>query len=90
MNSLGELMQTYADAYDLNDLEGIKETAIPGVWFYRSSKGNRRQPFVYQSGIIVMGQGRKDIHIGNQPVHYGPEDYLVVGVPYAVGVRSVS
>ena len=81
MNSLGNLMQIYADKYDLNDLEGMKETAIPGVWFYRSSQGNQRQPFVYQSGIIVMGQGRKHIHIGNQPVHYGPEDYLVVGVP---------
>ncbi|MGF1806908.1 AraC family transcriptional regulator [Aliivibrio sifiae] len=81
MKSLGELMQSYADQYEFNDLEGIKETAIPGVWFYRSSKGNQRQPFVYQSGIIVMGKGHKHIHIGNQPVHYGPDDYLVVGVP---------
>lgn len=81
MKSLGELMQSYADRYGFNDLEGIRETAIPGVWFYRSSKGNQRQPFVYQSGIIVMGKGHKHIHIGNQPVHYGPDDYLVVGVP---------
>lgn len=81
MNSLGDLMQSYADRYGFNDLEGIRETAIPNVWFYRSSKGNQRQPFVYQSGIIVMGKGRKHIHIGNQPVHYGPDDYLVVGVP---------
>lgn len=81
MNSLGDLMQSYADRYGFNDLEGIRETAIPNVWFYRSSKGNQRQPFVYQSGIIVMGKGHKHIHIGNQPVHYGPDDYLVVGVP---------
>ncbi len=81
MSSLGELMQSYADHYSFNDLEGIRETAIPGVWFYRSSKGNQRQPFVYQSGIIVMGKGHKHIHIGNQPVSYGPDDYLVVGVP---------
>ncbi|WP_375320869.1 AraC family transcriptional regulator N-terminal domain-containing protein [Aliivibrio logei] len=81
MNSLGDLMQSYADRYGFNDLECIRETAIPNVWFYRSSKGNQRQPFVYQSGIIVMGKGHKHIHIGNQPVHYGPDDYLVVGVP---------
>ena len=81
MNSLGDLMQSYADRYGFNDLEGIRETAIPNVWFYRNSKGNQRQPFVYQSGIIVMGKGHKHIHIGNQPVHYGPDDYLVVGVP---------
>ena len=81
MNSLGDLMQSYADRYGFNDLEGIRETAIPNVWFYRSSKGNQRQPFVYQSDIIVMGKGHKHVHIGNQPVHYGPDDYLVVGVP---------
>ncbi|EHN70114.1 AraC family transcriptional regulator [Aliivibrio fischeri] len=81
MKSLGELMQSYADHCGFNDLEGIKATAIPGVWFYRSSKGNQRQPFVYQSGIIVLGKGHKNIYIGNQPVHYGPDDYLVVGVP---------
>ena len=81
MKSLGDLMQSYADSYGFNDLEGLRETAVPGVWFYRSSKGNQRQPFVYQSGIIVMGRGHKHIHIGNQPVHYGPDDYLVVGVP---------
>ncbi|WP_028865794.1 AraC family transcriptional regulator [Psychromonas aquimarina] len=81
MKSLGDLMQIYADRYNLNDLEGIKETAVPGLCFYRSSKGNQRQPFVYQSGIIVLGRGRKQIHIGSQPVNYGPDDYLVVGVP---------
>ena len=81
MSSLGDLMQSYADRCGYNDVEGIRETAIPGVWFYRSSKGNQRQPFVYQSGIIVMGKGHKHIHVGNQPVHYGPDDYLVVGVP---------
>ncbi|WP_159652939.1 AraC family transcriptional regulator [Vibrio atypicus] len=78
---LAKLMQRYVDEKNLNLLEGIVETEINGVWFYRSSQGNQRQPFVYQSGIIVLGQGHKNIYIGNQPVAYGPEDYLVVGVP---------
>ncbi|MGP8306829.1 AraC family transcriptional regulator [Vibrio sp. YIC-376] len=81
MSSLAEIMQHYVEKHSLHDLEGIKETAIEGVWFYRSSKGNNRQPFVYQSGIIVLGQGHKNIHIGSNPVKYGPDDYLVVGVP---------
>jgi len=78
---LAKLMQRYVDEKNLNQLEGIVETEINGVWFYRSSQGNQRQPFVYKSGIIVLGQGHKNIYIGNQPVAYGPEDYLVVGVP---------
>ncbi|OLF46256.1 AraC family transcriptional regulator [Vibrio parahaemolyticus] len=81
MNTLAETMQQYVEMHDLHNLEGIKQTAIEGVWFYRSSKGNNRQPFVYQSGIIVLGQGHKNIHIGQTPVQYGPDDYLVVGVP---------
>ncbi|HBI3711711.1 TPA: AraC family transcriptional regulator [Vibrio parahaemolyticus] len=81
MNTLAETMQQYVEKQDLHNLEGIKQTAIEGVWFYRSSKGNNRQPFVYQSGIIVLGQGHKNIHIGQTPVQYGPDDYLVVGVP---------
>lgn len=72
MKTLAESMQQYATKFGLDDLEGIKETAIDGVWFYRSSKGNNRQPFVYQSGIIVLGQGYKNIHIGQSPVRYGP------------------
>lgn len=81
MTELADLMQRYVEQHCLFDLEGAVKTAIPGVSFYRSEKGNARQPFVYQSGIIILGQGYKDIHIGSNSVQYGPNDYLVVGVP---------
>jgi hypothetical protein len=38
MKTLAQIMQQYATKFDLDKLEGIKETAIDGVWFYRSSK----------------------------------------------------
>lgn len=81
MSNLALLMQSYADVKSLNTLDGAKETAVKGVYFYRSPKGNKRQPFLYQSGIIAIGQGHKNIHLGEQSVTYGPGDYLVVGVP---------
>ncbi|MGR5319106.1 AraC family transcriptional regulator [Vibrio alfacsensis] len=90
MNTLAELMQRYADSQNLHDLEGIKETGLDGVGFYRSSKGNSRRPFVYQSGIIVLGQGHKNIHIGTTPVKYGPDDYLVVGVPMPLECEAIA
>ncbi|MGR5301535.1 AraC family transcriptional regulator [Vibrio alfacsensis] len=90
MNTLAELMQQYAESHDLHDLEGIKETALEGVWFYRSNRGNQRQPFIYQSGIIVLGQGDKNIHIGTTPVRYGPDDYLVVGVPMPLECEAIA
>lgn len=74
-------MELYVEKQQLNHLEGIYQTAIPEVYFYRSSKGNQRQPFTYQSGLIILGQGHKNIHIGDEAVHYGEGDYLVVGMP---------
>ncbi|MEG3220034.1 AraC family transcriptional regulator [Vibrio gigantis] len=81
MNTLARLMQSYVEYKGWDDLEGIRETEIEGVWFYRSSGGNQRQPFTYQSGIIMLGQGKKNIYIGERPVTYAAGDYLVVGVP---------
>ncbi len=88
--TLASLMRQYVELKQLHDLEGIYQTEIDGVWFYRSSKGNSRKPFVYQSGIIVLGQGNKNIYVGNQPVHYGPEDYLVVGVPMPLECEAIA
>ncbi len=81
MNELSKLMEEYIKIHSLNDLEGSHQTDIPGVYFYRSSVGNPRQPFVYQSSILILGQGTKVVHLGAQAVEYGPNDYLVVGVP---------
>lgn len=81
MGSLVELMTRYVDEQHLHQLEGGKQTAIKGVWFYHSRHGNPLQPFTYQSGIITLAQGHKTIHVGGNPVEYGPNDYLVMGVP---------
>lgn len=88
--SLAQVMRQYVEYQQLHELEGIYQTQIEGVWFYRSSKGNDRKPFVYQSGIIVLGQGNKNIYMGSEPVHYGPEDYLVVGVPMPLECEAIA
>lgn len=88
--NLAKLMQQYVELKGLNELEGIHQTELQGVWFYRSSLGNARQPFVYQSGVIVLGQGQKNIYIGNKPVAYGPDDYLVVGVPMPLECEAMA
>jgi len=87
---LAKLMQSYADFKSLNMLEGACKTLIPGVNFYRVSKGSGRQPLLYQSGIIVMGQGHKEIHLGDETVSYGPGDFLVLGVPLPLECEAFS
>ncbi|TCI01953.1 AraC family transcriptional regulator [Corallincola luteus] len=79
--SIATLMNHYVEAQQLDHLDGIKETGIPGVRFYRAPHSSARQPLLYQSGIIIIGQGRKLIHLGEHSVGYGAGDYLVLGVP---------
>jgi len=81
MSKLALLMQSYADKKNLNQLDGVAKTLVDGVYFYRSPLGNKRQPFLYQSGIIAMAQGHKKIYLGGKSVTYGAGDYVVVGVP---------
>ncbi|MCJ8339871.1 MAG: AraC family transcriptional regulator [Pseudomonadales bacterium] len=78
---LAELMQSYVDLKSLNELEGTIDTLIPGVRFYRACQGSPRQSFIYRPGIVVMGQGYKEIHLGSETVRYGAGNYLVLGVP---------
>jgi len=90
MGDLAELMQSYADLKSLNELNGVCSTCVPGVNFYRASKGSGRQPLLYQSGIIVIGQGHKQIYLGEESVRYGSGDYLVVGVPMPLECEAFS
>ncbi|GAB0110121.1 AraC family transcriptional regulator [Pseudoalteromonas distincta] len=57
------------------------ETIIPGVYFHRATKSSPRQPLIYNSGIIIVGQGHKIIHFPEHQIKYGAGDYLVLGVP---------
>ena len=90
MGTMATLMQAYVDQQGLHELEGIYETAIPGVRFYRSACGAPRQPLTYYSGILVMGQGTKVIYLGDQQVSYHSGTYLVVGVPMPLECEAIS
>nr|WP_086940922.1 AraC family transcriptional regulator N-terminal domain-containing protein [Thaumasiovibrio occultus] len=78
---IGAQLTSYCQAQGWQALEGVVETAIKDVYFYRSAQGNPRQPFVYQSSIVILGQGHKTLYFGDHAVAYGPDNYLVVGMP---------
>jgi len=90
MKNLAQLMQSFAHLKSLNTLNGGYQTLIPGVKFYRASAGSDREPLLYQSGIIVMGQGHKNIYVADNCVQYGPGDYLVLGVPMPLECEAFS
>lgn len=90
MSNIIDAMHTFAKQANLLNLEGNVETSIPGVRFFRASKGSPRQPLVYQSGIIIVGQGRKVIYFPEHEIQYGAGDYLVLGVPMPLECASFS
>lgn len=83
-------MNAYVELKKLGQLEGLVETKIPGVRFYRSAQSNVRVPLIYQSGIILMGQGYKNIYLGEHKMSYGPGDYVVLGVPLPLECETQS
>jgi len=90
MKNLAQLMQSFSHLKSLNTLNGGYQTLIPGVKFYRASAGSDREPLLYQSGIIVIGQGRKNIYVADNCVQYGSGDYLVLGVPMPLECEAFS
>ena len=84
------LMQKFVEQKSLENLNGTFETCVPGVKFYRASQSSQRQPLLYKSGIILMGQGHKNIYIADNCVQYGPGDYLVLGVPMPLECEAFS
>ena len=75
MDKMASLMEMLAP------LEGANATNLPGTVIYRENQHKGRQPFLYNQGIVLIGQGSKRVYWGNPIYDYNPETYLVVSVP---------
>lgn len=72
---LAELLQALA----VN--QGITPSLLPGVHFNRGDKPRHRSPIVYEPSIVIVGQGRKRVFMGDLVYTYDPNNYLVLSVP---------
>lgn len=61
--------------------EGVNPSRLPGIFLYRASWPAARQPLCYQRGIIIVGQGTKQVYLGDRTYVYDPDNYLVLSVP---------
>jgi AraC-like DNA-binding protein len=61
--------------------EGTQRTLVEGVEVSRVSKPVPRAPVVYQSKILIVGQGRKRAYLGDEVYRYDAYNYLVLSVP---------
>ena len=75
MNEVAELMNKLSIA------NGVNGTSQAGVYVYKASEYQPRQPLCYEQGIIFVGQGSKRVFLGDKEYEYNPDNYLVLTVP---------
>jgi AraC-like DNA-binding protein len=81
---LAELLQTLAIG------EGQTPSHLDSVSFFRASQSVPRVPIVYEPSIIIVGQGRKRVFLGEQAFCYDPNNYLVLSVPLPLECETVA
>ena len=60
--------------------DGDHETAVPGLWLYRSSTPSEEHPVVYVPSLCVVVQGAKEVVVGGEVYRYDPAQSLLVSV----------
>jgi AraC-like DNA-binding protein len=58
--------------------DGLHETALPWLRLIRTSAPGQPTPAVYEPGLVLVLQGRKQAQIGERVVHYDAMQCLVV------------
>ena len=81
METLKPLLQEMAIALGVTGPESAARTHVPGVHIFGATEPIPRRPLLYESGIVIVGQGHKIGHIGHESFRYDSETYLVVSVP---------
>lgn len=66
--------------------EGTNSTVLDNVGLWRRSQPMKRTPFMYEPVILMMGQGCKVCHIGNDVYKYSSGEYLIVFLPMPLEV----
>lgn len=59
---------------------GVTESPLPGVRFFKSARPIPRHPLVYEPGICILAQGHKIGYLGDTQFRYDANNYLVTSV----------
>lgn len=60
--------------------EGLSESRLKGVRFFKEIQPISRKPMVYNPGICIIAQGQKTGYLGDQKFQYDANNYLVTSV----------
>lgn len=82
--------QLFSDAVAaLAPTDGFHETRLDGVVAIRDSKPYRRRPVLYDSGIVLLAQGRKRGYLGGLTYDYSPQTYFVLACPLPLEIEQL-
>ncbi len=76
-----KLLADFRVSIDGTAPSGLAKTGVPGVSFFWDETHIDRAPLLYDTGLVIIGQGHKVGYLGGQQFVYGSEMCLVIGVP---------
>lgn len=88
MSTLAPLLRAQRRLIPSRDPSGVARTGVPGVLFFWSDRPTPRSPLLYDSGIVIVGQGHKVGYLGGRRFEYDAETCLVLGVPVPLDCES--
>jgi AraC-like DNA-binding protein len=68
-------------------VDGDHETAVAGLWLYRSSTPSAEHAVVYVPSLCVVTQGAKEVVVGGHAYRYDPAQSLLVSVDMPATTR---
>ncbi|MCB9793638.1 MAG: AraC family transcriptional regulator [Alphaproteobacteria bacterium] len=81
MSTLAPLLQAFRDTLPSREPSGVAQTGVPGVTFFWIDHDTPRSPLLYDTGIVILGQGHKVGYLGGRRFDYDADTCLVLGVP---------
>ena len=75
MPPMAELLKSFPDIEN-----GLFESRLKGVRFFKETRPIHRQPLLYDPGICIIAQGQKTGYLGGQKFQYDANHYLVTSV----------
>lgn len=81
MSTLAPLMSAFRATLPSTEPSGVAETGVPGVTFFWIDEDKPRSPLLYDTGIVIVGQGHKVGFIGGRSFRYDADSCLVLGMP---------
>jgi len=79
--TLAPLLRAFRETLASSDPSGVAETGVPGVLFFWIDATTPRSPLLYDTGIVILGQGYKIGYLGERRFRYDADTCLVLGVP---------